>query len=188
MPETEEEIRNSAIKFFLRFGFKKTSIDEIAEDAGVAKGTVYNYFRNKQDLFTKTAIWWREQQFKKIERDIEHIERADEKILMRLILEVSSFRRAFIEYGMTENILRELLSIKQSIKELREMDVEIFEHYLMLGLKQDIFFEQPFREHAELLNTTMFQFAERWISVLDENDAVNEIKTLIGLILKAMKR
>jgi len=188
MNETEEKIRNSAIKFFLRFGFKKSSVDEIAEDAGIAKGTVYNYFKNKQDLFTKTSFWWREQQFKKIEREIAQIEHADEKILTRLILEVMTFRQAYIEYGMTENILRELLSVKQSIKEFREMDVEIFENYLMLGFKQDIFCEQPFRERAELLNTTMFQFAERWIALLDEDDAVNEIRTLIGLILKGMKR
>lgn len=47
---------------FLRQGYKKTSIDEVAKDARVAKGTVYLYFRSKSDLlmhciaFEKQAV------------------------------------------------------------------------------------------------------------------------------------
>jgi len=188
MNETEEIIRQSAIKYFLRFGFKKSSVDEIAEDAGVGKGTVYNYFKNKQDLFTKTSIGWREQQFNEIEREIEQIERADLKILARVRLEILSFRKAYIEYGMTEKILRELIEVKQSIDELRELDVEMFAHYLKLGFEQGVFSKQSFKERARLLNTTMFQFAERWITELDEVDAINELNELISLMLNAMKR
>lgn len=35
---------------FLRHGYKKTSIDDVATAARVAKGTVYLYFKNKADL------------------------------------------------------------------------------------------------------------------------------------------
>jgi AcrR family transcriptional regulator len=40
-----------ATKAFARFGFKKASIDTIAEWAGVGKGTVYLAAESKQDLF-----------------------------------------------------------------------------------------------------------------------------------------
>lgn len=36
---------------FARLGFDATNIDAIAVDAGVAKGTIYNYFDSKEDLF-----------------------------------------------------------------------------------------------------------------------------------------
>ena len=40
-----------AARAFARFGFKKTSIDEVARAAGVAKGTVYLACDSKEDLF-----------------------------------------------------------------------------------------------------------------------------------------
>lgn len=44
-------ILSAAAKAFQRFGFKKASIDAIAEAAGVAKGTVYLAAQSKEDLF-----------------------------------------------------------------------------------------------------------------------------------------
>lgn len=187
MNDTEEKIRNSALKYFLRYGFNKSSIDEIAEDAGIGKGTVYNYFSNKQELFTKTSIWWREKQFKEIEIKIDKVERADDKILMLLNLEVMSFRQAYKEYGMTAKVMCELISLKESNEVLEKRDIELYQKYLEQGYKQGIFYKQPFRQYAELLNTTIFQFARRWIIDMNEADAVKEINTLFGLMLKAMK-
>lgn len=43
-------ILESATGLFVRFGYRKTSIDEVARAAGVAKGTVYLYYRNKAEL------------------------------------------------------------------------------------------------------------------------------------------
>jgi AcrR family transcriptional regulator len=45
-----ERILASATGLFVRFGYRKTSIDEIARASGVAKGTVYLYYRNKAEL------------------------------------------------------------------------------------------------------------------------------------------
>jgi AcrR family transcriptional regulator len=46
-----EIILDAAVKAFAQYGFKKTSVDEIARDAGVAKGTVYLACESKEDLF-----------------------------------------------------------------------------------------------------------------------------------------
>ena len=47
----KEGILKAACGAFARFGFKKTSVDQIARDAGVAKGTVYLAAETKEDLF-----------------------------------------------------------------------------------------------------------------------------------------
>jgi len=44
-------IIQSAIEVFSKNGFKHSSISEIAQRANVAEGTIYQYFRNKEDLF-----------------------------------------------------------------------------------------------------------------------------------------
>jgi AcrR family transcriptional regulator len=49
-----EEIRQRILEVaearVWRYGFKKTTIDEIAVDAGVGKGTVYLHFESKEDI------------------------------------------------------------------------------------------------------------------------------------------
>jgi AcrR family transcriptional regulator len=49
--EKRETILTCAAKAFSKIGFKKTSIDDIARLAGVAKGTVYLAAPSKEDLF-----------------------------------------------------------------------------------------------------------------------------------------
>jgi len=56
--EKKEEILAAAAKLFGHFGYKKTSIDEVAKEAGVAKGTVYLAASSKSDLFFQ-AIHYR---------------------------------------------------------------------------------------------------------------------------------
>jgi TetR/AcrR family fatty acid metabolism transcriptional regulator len=46
-----ESIIQAAIEVFSRKDFKTASISEIAQKAGVAGGTIYQYFKNKEDLF-----------------------------------------------------------------------------------------------------------------------------------------
>lgn len=48
------EILHAARTVFARHGFQAATVDEIAETAGVAKGTVYLYFPSKRDLFLAT--------------------------------------------------------------------------------------------------------------------------------------
>ena len=50
-----ECILDAAIRAFSKLGFKKTSVDDIAKDAGVAKGTVYLACESKEDLFFQSV-------------------------------------------------------------------------------------------------------------------------------------
>jgi AcrR family transcriptional regulator len=44
------QILDAATRVFARNGFNRATIREVAQDAGVADGTIYNYFANKTDL------------------------------------------------------------------------------------------------------------------------------------------
>lgn len=48
---TKDIIISVANKLFSRFGFHKTSMDEIAKIARKAKGSLYYHFASKEDLF-----------------------------------------------------------------------------------------------------------------------------------------
>ena len=46
-----EAVLTAAKKVFARYGPRKTSLDEIARMARVAKGTIYNYFGSKDRVY-----------------------------------------------------------------------------------------------------------------------------------------
>ena len=50
-----KEIMEAAIAVFSRTGYHRTKIKDIADEAGLGKGTVYEYFDSKEDLFLKMA-------------------------------------------------------------------------------------------------------------------------------------
>ena len=49
-PAKRQKILDAAERLFERFGPGKTGVDEIAAAAGVAKGTLYNYFGSKEGI------------------------------------------------------------------------------------------------------------------------------------------
>ncbi|MGB6799419.1 MAG: TetR/AcrR family transcriptional regulator [Xanthobacteraceae bacterium] len=49
--ERPQEILEAAFAEFSRNGYATTTLDQIAERAGVTKGTIYVYFENKEHLF-----------------------------------------------------------------------------------------------------------------------------------------
>ncbi len=50
--ERADRILDAAGELMLRWGYNKTTIDDIARYAGVAKGTIYLHWKTREDLFT----------------------------------------------------------------------------------------------------------------------------------------
>ncbi len=48
--ERADRILDAAAELILRWGYKKTTIDDIARQAGVAKGTIYLHWKTREDL------------------------------------------------------------------------------------------------------------------------------------------
>jgi AcrR family transcriptional regulator len=46
-----EQIADAALRRFARYGFKRSSMDDVAREAGLAKATLYLHFKGKDDVF-----------------------------------------------------------------------------------------------------------------------------------------
>ncbi|GGD06141.1 TetR/AcrR family transcriptional regulator [Pontibacillus salipaludis] len=49
--ERKQQIIKAANQSFATFGYKATTMDHVAKAANVGKGTIYNFFKNKEQLF-----------------------------------------------------------------------------------------------------------------------------------------
>ncbi|MFD5316191.1 TetR/AcrR family transcriptional regulator [Streptomyces sp. NPDC127098] len=55
-PEKRRAITEAARRVFGTEGYARAAVDAIAAEAGVSKRTVYNHFRDKEDLFLSVAL------------------------------------------------------------------------------------------------------------------------------------
>ena len=54
MNEREEKIIEAAVQLFSRYGVKRTSMNDIAAETGIARQTLYNAFSNKDEVLQAT--------------------------------------------------------------------------------------------------------------------------------------
>jgi AcrR family transcriptional regulator len=84
------KILEAAERRLFHYGFKKTTIDEIAADAGVGKGTVYLYFDSKEDICLtivagyKAGVIHKQQEILK-NRDMDTVEKIRSFLLLPLV-------------------------------------------------------------------------------------------------------
>ena len=81
------EILHAAMQVFARKGIVKTKMIDIASEAGVGKGTIYEYFRSKEEIFTSAYQFL----IKITERGVDSVLRStdDPEKKLRLLMETS---------------------------------------------------------------------------------------------------
>ncbi len=67
-------IIKAATKIFSRKGFHKAKVEEIAEEAVVGKGTVYEYFASKKELFLEMILYAHQQYQDSLEQELSRAE------------------------------------------------------------------------------------------------------------------
>ncbi|MED4688290.1 TetR/AcrR family transcriptional regulator [Peribacillus frigoritolerans] len=50
---SKEKIRATAMELFMKQGYYATSISDIAKQAGISKGLLYNYYKGKEELLSE---------------------------------------------------------------------------------------------------------------------------------------
>jgi AcrR family transcriptional regulator len=136
----QEGILRAAINAFTRHGFRKASVDEIAREAGVAKGTIYLCCQSKEDLFYQ-AVHREVRAFSaEMVRRIDPRKPADE-----LLRDIASAGVTFLENhplarDLMLGILRGQMPHWESrLDELRNIGRANAEELLRIGVRQGVF-------------------------------------------------
>lgn len=144
-------ILQAATKAFSRWGFRKASVDEIAKDAGVAKGTVYLACESKEDLFYQSLHRELREYIADCAKGIDPRQPAD-SLLEQLV-------RASLGYLQSRPLVRDLFlgNVQQALPEWRDRFMELralgranVEELLRLGIKQG-----RFRKNLDVENVAM---------------------------------
>jgi TetR/AcrR family transcriptional regulator, fatty acid metabolism regulator protein len=126
--DKRERILAAAERVFARRGFFASRVSEIAKDAGVADGTIYLYFKSKDDLLISLF----EQRMKQVNSTLRSAV-ASEK---RPVEQLRAVIRAYLQLVHDEPAAAEVLTIelRQSNKFMKEYENSEFADFLrMLG-------------------------------------------------------
>ena len=66
-PDKRELILEAAARVFGEKGFHQATVEEIAKEAGVGKGTIYQYFDSKDEIFRELHQWFIQRYLKELE-------------------------------------------------------------------------------------------------------------------------
>lgn len=96
-PAKREQILEGAHRVFMEMGFDASSMNDIAREAGVSKGTLYVYFKNKEDLFAAMVQSQKTRVFERLQEAL-----GDKPLVDGL----HDFGVAFAGYILSENAIR----------------------------------------------------------------------------------
>jgi len=110
--QKRNDILASARSLFSERGFHNTKMEDIAQGAGVGKGTLYEYFKNKQDIFDETCTEY----LKSITEDVSRIGGMDISFKEKLIM-LFNERNNTIDEVFDKNPVDYIMSYKNIISE-----------------------------------------------------------------------
>lgn len=83
----------AAITVFAKQGFYQSTIAQVAKEAGVADGTIYLYFKSKDDILIQFFADQTKHVFERFREEVEKVDDAIDKLLNLIRIHLEEFQR-----------------------------------------------------------------------------------------------
>jgi AcrR family transcriptional regulator len=132
------QILEAACVIFSKFGFKKTTLEDIADEAGLGKASIYYYYESKDSIFSAVIAKESESLLDILGNEVSSRKTAKGKIEAFIKARYEHFRGLKNLYRISTAMVKELLPLAQKVrKEYQErelvMMVEILENGIAEG-------------------------------------------------------
>ena len=181
-------ILDAAIKVFAEQGFFQSTIAQIAKAAGVADGTIYLYFKNKDDILVQFYHYKTRQIFERFREAVDQSETAEEKLRCLIRAHLQAFqqdRNMAIVYQAETHQNRRLGH--EQIKEMSKMYREIITEVVELGqaegtIRKDLYMGLVKR----FINGAVDEVINSWIHSGGQYDLVTMADPLVDLFIRGI--
>lgn len=151
------QIIGSAFNVLMQKGYMDTKMADIAGEAGMGKGTIYEYFGSKEELVTATVETMISMTQERVLGMLDTIDDPEDKVRQfirmraRLFTEISGIFRLFV--GLIQNAGDRAGELDSNVflRDMYEMAIERIEEVLQDGIDQGIFREVDKRSFALLM-------------------------------------
>lgn len=181
-------ILEAAIKVFARRGFYQATISQIAKEAGVADGTIYLYFKNKDDILIQFFNFKTKQVFDQFRAAVEKADNAEQKLRNLIHHHLEAFQgdrnMALVYQAVTRQHNR---LVKNEIREMSKMYLDIVSEIIEQGqeegaMRKDLYMSLVKRfilgSVDEVINT--------WLLAGSKYDLISMADPLIDLLIRGI--
>ena len=130
-------ILEAAVKVFAEQGFFQSTISQIAKEAGVADGTIYLYFKNKEDILVQFFSYKARQVFARFREEVDEADTAVDKLrnlIHRHLEEFQNDRNMAMVYRAETHQNSRL--VEEQIKEMSKMYLDIVSEIVEQGQEE----------------------------------------------------
>ena len=180
MDDKREKILLAARKLIQYFGIKKTSIADIAKEAGMSQSNLYYYFKNKEAIYTE--VIYRESMHlqKKISKKVEQENDVSAKLTSYLRSRFEHFNELQNKY---ELLFKEYYSHADGIKKVRDSFYQ-FESETVGKILSEIPNRHIVLQSA--LQTLIMGYELRLFMGEDKEELLLEIEKEIGILVEIL--
>ncbi|HZX47426.1 MAG TPA: TetR/AcrR family transcriptional regulator [Clostridia bacterium] len=153
--QKKDKIRTAALELFCTYGPDKTSVNEIAQRAGVSPASVYNYFGSKEGLIKDTIIDLLESSWK-LREELWNSELPFPELLMRTVTMKDDFYDR-IDLDNFLDLLNSNIEIKKHIDDFNEKRYpQIVQKFIEKGRREG-YIRKEISFEAAMVYLTMYQ-------------------------------
>ena len=181
-------ILEAAVRIFAKQGFHQSTVAQIAKEAGVADGTIYLYFKNKDDILVQFFSYRTKQVFEQFQAEVDRAANSLDKLrnlIRRHLEEFQKDRDGAIVYQVETHQYNRLAEAQ--IKEMSKMYLDIIADIVEQGqqtgmIRKDLYVGLVKRfiigAVDEVINT--------WVHADEDYDLASMADPLVDLFIKGI--
>ncbi|KHE71735.1 TetR/AcrR family transcriptional regulator [Halobacillus sp. BBL2006] len=183
-----KQIIEAAVEVIAENGYHSSQVSKIAKKAGVADGTIYLYFKNKEDILVSLFQEKMGQFIERIEQETTSRQTAEEKLLTLI---ETHFKQLAADHHLA---IVTQLELRQSNKELRQKINEVLKRYLNVidqivqeGVEEKLFRKGMDRRLVrQMIFGTMDETVTNWVMKEQRHNIVEQAKEVHSLIIHGL--
>ncbi|WAA12076.1 TetR/AcrR family transcriptional regulator [Fervidibacillus halotolerans] len=181
-----EDILRSAVKIISEKGYHKTTLEDIAAHLYMTKGSIYYYFKDKQDLIYQTQAMLIQESIENIKNVIEEQGNVTEKLRRAMIKHIEFVIRE--RMGFSIGIKPEQVFEKQYLEKilhLRGQYESYFDRIITMGVEEKVFHPVDVKIVRNLLLGAM-NWVVQWYSPEGKKDVKELAETISDYLLRIL--
>lgn len=184
-----EQIIDAAVKIIAQNGYHHSQVSKIAKEAGVADGTIYLYFKNKEDLLISLFQEKMGKFIQKIEDELAGESSIEAKLLVLITMHLRQLEADHSLAIVTQLELRQSnIELRNRINEVLVGYLKLIDTIVLLGIEEGLFSaDLDLRITRQMIFGTIDEVVTNWVMKEHKYELLRLAKPVHTLLLKAMR-
>ncbi|RJR33088.1 MAG: TetR/AcrR family transcriptional regulator [Desulfobacteraceae bacterium] len=183
-----ESILAASKELFTRLGFKKTAVDDIAKKARIAKGTIYNYFRSKEEIYQDVLQREGRILIAKMREAMRDQKTPQLKLREMIIAKITFYKELSLLYEINRQRAEDLLPfVEKERAEIGRQELNVIKEILEEGVNSSVFQVMNIPATAKAIGAAINGLEIGWSLEMELEGATAEIDDLLQMLFRGLE-